>query len=589
MQHQVKDHSANPIPRIRIWYACLLLVAAVFVVRLFYLQVIRHNYYQQAALSGQLKQYVLQPERGTVLAYNNGIPTPIVLNQVMYTLYADPKFIKDPLKTAVEVQKVIGGEAGDYEAKMKADSRYEILAKKLNAQQRDAIKNLKLKGVGSQEANYRIYPQGQLAAQVLGFVNDEGVGQYGLEQALNTDLLGKPGKLKAITDASGIPLAANKDNINESPVAGKDIVLTLDLGVQQQTEDILKQQIEDTKAASGSAIILDAQTGAVKAMANYPTYNPAEFSKVKEQALFTNASVSEAFEVGSIMKVLTAAAALDVGAVGKDTTYYDPSFYKIDDATVRNIEEDGGAGTKSVADILQLSLNTGATWLLMQMGGGQINEKARTTWHKYLVDNYQFGKPTGIEQSYEGGGLVPDPVEGYGLNIRFANTAFGQGQTETLIQMGAAMAAVLNGGTYYRPHLVDSYIKTDGSTDKQLPEVVKKNVVKPEVGKFLQEYMAYTIQKNKGTYGIKNLRPEYNYGGKTGTAQISKPDGGYYDDRYNGTFLGFIGGDEVQYVIVVRVSEPRNITGYAGAKAAAPIYFKLADMLIDNVGVKPKS
>ncbi len=589
MQKQPHSAASSPIARIRIWYACLLFITAIFTVRLFYLQVIRHNYYQQAALKGQLKQYEIEPERGTVLAYNNGTPTPIVLNQTLYTLYTDPKFVKDPSSTAMQVQKVIGGNTSDYETKMKAKDRYEILAKKLNKQQHDAITALKLKGVGTQEANYRTYPQGQLAAQVLGFVNDAGTGQYGLEQALNSELQGKPGQLKAITDAGGVPLAANKDNINKSPVPGKNIVLTLDLGMQQQAEDILKQQVDDTKAASGSAIILDARSGAVKAMANYPTYNPAEFDKVSDQAVFTNASVTNAFEVGSIMKVLTAAAALDSGAVSKNSSYYDPSYFKIDDATIRNIEEDGGAGTKSLADILQLSLNTGATWLLMQMGGGQINQKARTTWHDYLVNHYQFGKPTGIEQSNEGSGIVPDPVNGYGLNIQFANTAFGQGQTETILQMGAALSAVVNGGTYYKPHLVDAYVKPDGSLEQQKPEIVKRNVVKPDVSKDLQEFMTYTLQKNKLTYGVRSLRPEYSYGGKTGTAQIPTPGGGYYDDRYNGTFLGFIGGDEPQYIIVVRVREPRNISGYAGAKAAAPVYFKLADMLINNFGVKPKS
>ncbi len=575
--------------RIRIWYAFLLVVTAIFLVRLFYLQVIRHDYYQQAALRGQLKQYEIEPERGTLVAHNGAEITPIVLNQTLYMLYADPKFIKNSGATAAAVQKVIGGDASAYEIKMKANSRYEILAKKLSKQQHEAIRALKLKGVGTQQTNYRTYPQGQLAAQVLGFVNDEGAGQYGLEQALNNELKGKAGKLKAITDARGVPLAANKDNIIINPEAGRKILLTIDLGMQQQLEDILKQQLEDTKASLSSALILEAKTGAVKAMANYPTFNPAEFSKVEDQAVFRNAAAADAFEVGSIMKVLTAAAALDQGVVNKNTSYYDPASFKIDDATVRNIEEDGGPGTKSIADILQLSLNTGATWLLMQMGGGQINQKARVAWHDYLVNHYQFGKPTGIEQSNEGSGVVPDPIEGFGLNIQFANTAFGQGQTETLLQMGAALAAVVNGGTYYQPHLVDAYVGSDGRLDTKAPKIVKQNVVSPAVSKDIQEFMAYILQKNKLNYGTRDLRPEYVYGGKTGTAQISKPGGGYYDDRFEGTFLGFIGGNEPEYVIVVRVSEPRNISGYAGAKAAAPVYFKLADMLINNFGVKPKS
>lgn len=587
---QPRATHAKPVTRVRVWYACLLFVAAVFVVRLFYLQIIRHDHYQQAALRGQLKQYEIEPERGTIAAHNNGSVTPIVLNQTLYTVYTDPKFVKDPSATAISVQKVLGGDASEYESKMKASpSRYEILAKKVDQTKRDELTKLKLKGVGAQETNYRTYPQGQLAAQVLGFVNDEGNGQYGIEQALNEQLKGKPGQLKAITDAQGVPLAANRDNIVKSPEHGKQILLTIDLGMQQQLEDIIKQQVEDTKSSKGSALILEAKTGAVKAMANYPTFNPAEFYKVTDHAVFSNSVVNDAFEVGSIMKTLTAAAALDLGVVNRNTSYFDPSFFKIGDATVRNIEEDGGPGTKSIADILQLSLNTGATWLLMQMGGGEINEQARTRWHDYLTNHYQFGKKTGIEQSDESAGVVPDPVNGFGLNIQFANTAFGQGQTETILQMGAAIASVVNGGTYYQPHLVDAYVNADGSLDTQAPKAVKTDVVSAATSQALQDFMEHTMQTNKGTYGIASLRPEYSYGGKTGTAELANPSGGYYEDRFNGTFLGYVGGDEPEYIIVVSMKEPRNISGYAGAKAAAPVYFKLADMLINNFGVKPRS
>ena len=157
------------------------------------------------------------------------------------------------------------------------------------------------------------------------------------------------------------------------------------------------------------------------------------------------------------------------------------------------------------------------------------------------------------------------------------------------MQMGAALASVVNGGTYYKPHLLDAYVRTDGSQEVQQPTVVRTGVVRTDVSQSLREFMEYIIQKNKLNYGTRNLRPEYSYGGKTGTAQIPKPGGGYYDDKFNGTFLGYIGGNEPEYVIVVRMREPTNISGYAGAKAAAPVYFKLADMLINNFGVKPKS
>ncbi|MDB5186305.1 MAG: hypothetical protein JWL85_828, partial [Candidatus Saccharibacteria bacterium] len=486
---------------------------------------------------------------------------------------------------AKNVQVIIGGNATDYEKLMRTpDTRYVILAKKLSKEQSERIEKLEMKGVGTREAQYRTYPQGSLAAQVLGFVNDDNEGKYGLEQFLNTDLQGKPGLLKAITDAQGVPLASNKENMQLEPTEGKRVVLTLDIGMQQQLEDLLQKGLEHAKSDSGSALIMDPNTGAVKAMANYPTYNPGEFSKVEDGNTFNNSAVSSPLEVGSIMKPLTTAAALDLGAVNKDSSYFDPGFFKIDDAKVTNVEEVGGAAHRSVKDILLLSLNTGATWLLMQMGGGQINDQARTRWHDYMTDHYMMGKETGIEQGYESGGTVPDPHEGFGLNIQFANTAFGQGMSATPLQMASAISSVLNGGTYYKPHLIEKTIDGDGKEHTKGSQVVRSGVVKPEVGATVKEFMEGVVKLNNRPA----VRAGYSVGGKTGTAQITKPTGGYYDDRYNGMYMGFVGGDKVEYVIVVRVNEPK-IGGYAGSKAAAPIFASISNMLIDNYGVTPRN
>lgn len=586
--HHSNSSWLTPIQRIRLWRTLLLLFTAIFIIRLFYLQVIRHDYYQKAALKGQLKQYEVPAERGVIEAHSGDKLVPIVLNETKYTLFADPKFVKDPRDAADRIARIIGGSAADYEKQIKtSDTRYVVLAKKLPKDKKEALDNLKIKGIGTRDVPYRTYPQGQMASQILGFVNDENEGRYGLEQALDAQLKGTAGQLKAITDAQGIPLAANRGNIVIEPKAGDRLVLTLDTGMQQQLEDILKTGLDRAKSESGSALIIDARTGAVKAMANYPTYNPAEFFKVTDANLFTNPNVSAALEVGSIMKPLTAAAALDLGVISKETTYFDPSRYQIDNAVVTNVEEDGGAGTHSIADILQLSLNTGATWLLMQMGGGQINKQARDRWYDYMVNRYQFGKPTGIEQGYEGSGTIPDPNKGFGLNIQYANTAFGQGMTATPLQMAAAYAAALNGGTYYQPHLVEKRVDGNGKESMIEPKVVRSGVVSPAASQSIRELMEYTVTKNYSIYGFSKPRAEFSMGGKTGTAQIAKPGGGYYDDRFNGMFMGFVGGDEVQYVIAVRVNEPK-IGGYAGARAAAPVYGALANMLIDNFGVTPK-
>ncbi|HSH55430.1 MAG TPA: penicillin-binding transpeptidase domain-containing protein, partial [Candidatus Limnocylindrales bacterium] len=367
----LQPEDVRSISRVRIWYALLLLLIAIFAVRLFYLQVIRYDHFKTAALSDQLKQYEIPATRGAILAYDGGKTIPIVLNQKLYTLYADPSFIKDPTKAARDVRSIIGGDAARYESLMSTkDSRYVILAKKLSPEQHDKITKLEYPGLGTQRQDYRTYPQGTLAAQTLGFVNDEGKGVYGVEQALNGEFTGTPGELKAITDVRGVPLAANAGNIQKPAVAGKDVLLTLDIAMQKQLERILADGVKRAKGQTGSALIMDVKTGAVKGMANYPSYDPAQYNKVEDGSLFANAAVTNAIEVGSTMKPLTVAAALDSGAVRANQTYADPAKYKVDDFNITNIEEDGGPGTRSVTDILNMSLNTGVTWLLMQMGGG---------------------------------------------------------------------------------------------------------------------------------------------------------------------------------------------------------------------------
>lgn len=574
----------NSNRRLHIWYALLMLVAAIFVARLFYLQVIRHDYYQKQARSGQLKEYTVQPERGVIEAHDGEAIVPIVLNEKLYTVFADPKYITDAETYADKVADIIGGDRAEYTKQMQRDdTRYVVLAKRLPKTSKTKLDNLELKGLGTREESYRTYPQGILAAQVLGFVDAEGKGRYGIEEALNTALSGKPGLLKAITDASGIPLVANEDNVQIEPQAGQRTVLTIDVTMQRQLEDILKQGIENAKSQSGSAIIMDPNTGAVKAVANYPSFDPANYFKQEDARAFSNAAFSSPLEPGSVMKPLTAAAALNLGVVSRETTYYDPGFARVDGATITNVEEVAGAGTRSVTDILQKSLNTGATYLLRQMGGGDINEKARTTWHDYMVNKYGFGTQTGIE-GFEAEGIIPDPINGDGLNIQYANSSFGQGMTATPLQLAAALSAVVNGGTYYQPHLVEKTTHADGTVVKKGKKIVRTGIVQPQVSETIRDLLTIVAAYNNRPA----LREGFQVGGKTGTAQVAKPGGGYYDDRYNGMYMGYVGADKPYYVIVVRVNEPK-IDGYAGSRAAAPIFASLSNMLIDTFGLQPKT
>ncbi len=587
---QQTEKTPNVLARTRIWYVLILLLSAIVLVRVFYLQVIQHDYYKTAAYVGQMREYEIPASRGVIEAFNGDAVVPLVLNESRYLVFVDPLHIEDVPGSAEALIGVLGSlDRAEVEGKMAADNRYQVVQKNITKTVIEKVEALELPGVGVQEEPKRSYPHGMLAAHLLGFVNDDGEGVYGIEQALNDQLVGAPGQLRAITDARGIPLAANPENTLIEPQEGKRTRLTIDVSLQKQLEDALEDGLERARSESGGALIFDADSGAIKAMANYPTFDPSRFYDVSidDSGVFANSLVTSPLEIGSIMKPLTMAAALNEGVVSRNTTYFDPDQFTIDGATVRNVEESSGVGERNMEDILRLSLNTGATWLLKQLGGGDINETARTTWHHYMTERYFFDRPTGIEQGYQVGGNIPDPLDGFGLNIQFANTAFGQGMTTTPLHAAAALAAVINRGTYYQPRLVAAQSDMAGEMQGVEPIVVREAVVSPSVSADVRHLMEGAFSQNYRTYGLSGLRSGFSIGGKTGTAQIPNPEGGYYEDRFNGTFFGYVSGESSTYVIIVRVDEPR-IGGYAGSTAAGPIFVDIATTLLDSYGMQPR-
>jgi stage V sporulation protein D (sporulation-specific penicillin-binding protein) len=586
-----KNTTTEAVQRVRLWYALLVLIVVVFCLRLFYVQIIRYDYYKDAALKDQLKQYQIPATRGLIEANEGGSIVPIVLNQELYTLYVDPTLVKNAVTDAKKITPILGGQLSTYMSLMKTpDTRYVILANKLTASQSGQILKLQLPGLGTQSQDFRVYPQGSLASQVLGFVNNNGVGEYGIEQALNPQLSGTPGQVKAVTDVNGVPLAATKGNIEKAPANGNNVVTTLNLSMQAQMEQILAQEYQKTKSQGLSAIIMDPNTGQIKAMANYPTYDPSNYQSVSNANLFENAAVTNAIEPGSTMKTLTTSAALDQGVVQPNTTFYDPAHWVVDGFNITDIEQDGGAREQSIASTLALSLNTGATWMLMQMGGGQIDSKAVDAWHSYMFNHFRLGQITNIEQVYESSGYVPPANnEDPSIDLTYANTSFGQGVQVTALQLGAAVSSVINGGTYYQPTLVSQVVKSNGTIINNAPKVVEQHTVASKVGTELIPLLenVVTTYYHEG-FSYMSFPSQYMVGGKTGTAQIAQPSGGYYANKFNGTYVGFVGGDKPQYVIVVFNIEP-NVTGYAGSNGGQPVFADLAHMLINDSFVTPKS
>lgn len=572
----------------------ILLILVIFIARLFDLQVIRYHYYSGEAFAQQFEATQIPAERGLIEAWQGDNAVPIVLNQKLYTLYADPAIVKHPVTIAETVAKVLGGSESNYEKLLKtSNTQYVILAHKITSSQSSKILSYQYPGVGTQGQDYRIYPDGNLAAQVLGFVNNNGEGEYGLEQAMNKTLSGTPGELKAYTAANGVPLVAEPGNIEKQPVAGDNVVMTINMAMQEQMQQILQSEYKSTNSQGISALIMNPNNGQVLAMANYPTYNPANYENVTNPALFENGTVDDAIEPGSSMKTLTTSAALNTNSITPNESFYDPAHWVVDGFNITDIEQDGGAREQNIASILALSLNTGATWMLMQMsnpGGTQITQKGIETWNSYMTKHFRLGQPTGIEQGYEDSGYVPaanmsDPS----IDLTYAETSFGQGVTVTPIQIASALSSVLNGGTYYQPTLVSQTIASNGKVTANQPKVLERNVVSSKVGQELIPLMqnVVTTYYHEG-FSFMNFPSNYLVGGKTGTAQIANPSGGYYSNIYNGTYIGFVGGNtKPQYLIAVFNIKP-NVPGYAGSEGGQPVFAALAHMLINDGFATPK-
>ena len=581
------------VTRIRFIYGLLLLLCAVIVLRLFQLQIIQHGYYQQAANSSQIKQFALPAQRGIIYGLSNEVSAPLVLNQITYTLFADPADITNPTKVASQISSIIGGNQATYISQMKTKgTQYVVLNESISQSQQTKINNLNIFGIGETPQQQRIYPNGSLASQLLGFVNSSGQGQFGIEQYYNQLLSGTQGSVKGITDVQG-NLLYNKDNIIKQPINGSNLTLTINIPIQEQVEKILDAQVQkfqqpagSTQPTHGSVIVMNPNNGDVVAMANYPTYNPQNYQQyASDESVYKNNSVSSVFEPGSVTKTLTTAAALNQDVITQNQSFYDPGSWNVDGSTISDVSIDGGAQTRNIESILVNSLNTGAVWMLMQMGGGQINQQARNTWYNYLVNKFNIGELTGIQQPDEEALPVSNPNSSGAIDLQYAEMSFGQGIDISPIEFISAESAVLNGGTYYQPNLVHSITNTTtNQTTTIKPKVLKTNVIKPTVSQQIQQLMEGVYSADYPIWGTTPPRSGYITGGKTGTAQV-EINGTYSNTIYNGTFVGFIGKSKPDYVVYVQIYNPltsQSIYDTAGKVAAAPVFGAITDILANQ-------
>jgi len=548
-----------------------LIIFVVIGLRLFQIQVLQSGHYKAIAQEEHLKRWELKADRGNIFIKDRNTEVPLAINSSVYNLSASPRDIEINFEElASKLASIIGANKEEIKSNLEKSKKksYLAIAKRLSSEQARAVNKLNIYGLFLESIPQREYPEGKLAGQVLGFVNTEGVGQYGVEQYYDKELSGKKGSLKALATADGSPLLlpGEAQTVEVPAEQGKDIVLSLDRGLQFHIEDLATNRKVEYEADSVSIMIMKAETGKILAMAGAPDYNPAEYFKTEDINSFKNPNVSDAEELGSIIKALTISAGVNEGVVGKDSTYNNTGSVVVGDRTIKNATE-GHTGTITITDVLKYSLNTGVVHTLKQLGGGEINNQAKAKLYNYFADRFGMSSATGVDVFGESNGLLYSPKDEEGNAVRYANMTFGQGMSTTPIQAAAALGSIMNGGKYMKPSVVE---RVDGQ--KVEPQVVRENVVSTDTENQLRYMMSQASYLPK--------RDGYVIGGKTGTAQLLQDDGTYSKTRERGTAYGFLETGEGTFIVMVKVEDPA-LVHFAGTKTAIPIFVDTVNWLLD--------
>ena len=564
---------------------CFILIVA----RMYDLQIISHQKYVDLAMSQQTMQNTIFAKRGEIYMMDGDNTTPVVMNEKVYTISVDPFLLRgeggqELKEDEAKIDQLVQGYAVNTWDKVFANevSRYAVIAKNVPYERAKQIKEAKITGVYAQGSTKRVYPEGDLAAQVLGFVNADGKGQYGIEGSLNKELTGVNGILKTVKDVNNIPLTIGKNNVRVPAQDGKNVVLSIDRNIQKKTEDAIRATIEKFHVTNASAVVMNPRNGQILAMAGTPTYNPAEYAKVTDARAFQTDVTMSAFNPASVCKTFALAAAVDSGVMTPETTYNNTDLVTIDGWPIQNAIK-GHTGNISMQEVLTYSLNTGSIQALRLLGGSEteITYQGKEKLYDYYYNRFGLGKYTGIELAESKGTVIP-PTDIDGTNARYANMTFGQSLDLTMIQVATAFSAVVNGGDYYTPTLVAGEIKNG--------EFVR-NVLKERDHQAIESSTSETMRKMLHTARL--VFPNVKYydegvyvGGKTGTAQVVK-NGKYTFDETIATYIGYGARSETdypEYVIMTKVWEDnRRLDGGMNAK---PIFDEISQFMVNYLKMR---
>jgi len=541
-----------------------LLAFAVIMVRLVWIQVVQAPALTRAATAQRLRDIELPPRRGTIYDREG---EPLAVSTAARTVFASPNLIKDKTGTARALALTLGGDESKYLLKLERESGFVYVERKVDLARAEALEDLELEGIGFTDDFRRLYPSGELACQVLGFVGIDDEGLSGLEAQYDDVLAGRAGVVLGERDPQGRPIPGGIQKVFD-PVHGHDVVLTIDKDIQYQAQIEITEAVEKWGARAGSVVIMNPKNGEIYAMASAPGFNPNQYGKAKPQAT-RNRPVTDAYEPGSTLKCLTASAVVDKGLYTPTSKFSLPSTIRVGGRTIH--ESHGrGAVRWTLTQIVTNSSNVGTVKLGLKLGEEGLYES---------FSAFGLTEKTGVDFPGETTGWLPPPDQWSPSSI--GNIPFGQGVSVTPLQLVRAVGAIANDGQLTTPH----FLLDIPQSSERMPVWSSRQAISAKTSQAVTQMLRAVVTEGTGKAAKV---PGYAVAGKTGTAQKAQSGGrGYTGGKYVGSFIGYLPADDPQVLVFVTLDEPTN--GIYGGTIAAPTFSKLSQFTVSHLKIPPSS
>jgi cell division protein FtsI (penicillin-binding protein 3) len=544
-------------------FGVLTLAMGTIVLRLTVLQVSQARAYRSFALDQRLHTLTLPASRGRVVDRSGEA---MAISLPARDVYVNPRYVTDPWNEAQKISRVLDLRVRDLLPKLTADTTFVYLARQVDLKTAVLLERLHLPGIGFLSTSRRAYPAGPLAPQVLGFVGVDGIGLAGLELEYQAVLGGRPGERTRELDPSGQPIVGGID-AERASAPGSDLVVTIDRDFQFQVQSALEEAVKSNQAMGGTVIVMDPRTGDVYAMATYPWFHPNEFATARPST-WRNKAVTDVFEPGSVNKVITAAATVQERSLALDEQLSVPWKMRVGDFVIHDAHRHG-VEAMTVGDIVAQSSNIGAVEVAERLGAARLAT---------YLSKFGLGQVTGIGFPGESAGMMLPLYQWSDTSL--ATMAYGQGIAVTPLQMISVYATIANGGVWVQPRLVRGTVDPEGAFHSA-PSSSIRRVVSDDTAQMVTRMLAFAV---KAGTGAAARIPGFRVAGKTGTARIPRPTGGYYSDRYFASFIGFLPASNPRVVIAAILDRPT--TEYGGI-AAAPLFQQVARYAIERLGIAP--